>query len=296
MESIEEFYSAKNRHPTVQSPTTIGQFNVFKTEEYIAPDNKPFKYTRRDFYKVSLIRGNHLYHYADRSIETKGATLMFFNPRVPYTFTMIDAVCTGYFCIFKEDFFTESRRGSLNELPMFSVIGDPHFTLTAKQDVAVSTIFEKMLAELNGDYPFKYDVIRNLVMDTVHFALKLKPSEIVHAQTDANTRLTTVFTELLERQFPIENMSRRVTMRSAKDYADRLSVHVNHLNRALRQTTGKTTSQHIYGRLVSEAKILLKHTDWNIADIAYSLGFDEPAHFNNFFKKQTASTPSSFRN
>jgi AraC-like DNA-binding protein len=40
---------------------------------------------------------------------------------------------------------------------------------------------------------------------------------------------------------------------------------------------------------------LLKHTNWNIAEISYSLGFEEPAHFNNFFKKQTNKTPSSFR-
>jgi AraC family transcriptional activator of pobA len=46
---------------------------------------------------------------------------------------------------------------------------------------------------------------------------------------------------------------------------------------------------------MSEAKALLKHTDWNIADIAYALGFEEPAHFNNFFKKQALASPKSFR-
>ncbi|MES2487075.1 MAG: helix-turn-helix domain-containing protein, partial [Bacteroidota bacterium] len=46
---------------------------------------------------------------------------------------------------------------------------------------------------------------------------------------------------------------------------------------------------------LQEAKILLKHTDWNIAEISNSLGFEEAAHFNNFFKKQTTFTPSKFR-
>jgi AraC family transcriptional activator of pobA len=84
-------------------------------------------------------------------------------------------------------------------------------------------------------------------------------------------------------------------MRSAKDYADQLFVHVNHLNRAIRETTGKTTSYYIAQRIAREAKALLKHTDWSIAEISYCLGFEEPAHFNNFFRKHTALSPSKFR-
>ena len=45
----------------------------------------------------------------------------------------------------------------------------------------------------------------------------------------------------------------------------------------------------------SEAKALLLHTDWNVADIAYSLGFEYPTYFNNFFKKLTGTNPMSLR-
>ncbi|RYG04572.1 MAG: helix-turn-helix domain-containing protein, partial [Chitinophagaceae bacterium] len=47
--------------------------------------------------------------------------------------------------------------------------------------------------------------------------------------------------------------------------------------------------------LASEAKALLRHTDWNISEISYALGFADQAQFNNFFKKQTNLNPSSFR-
>ena len=59
--------------------------------------------------------------------------------------------------------------------------------------------------------------------------------------------------------------------------------------------TGKTTTDHIAARLSREAKALLWHTDWNIAEVGYSLGFDEPTHFNYFFKKHTGLAPSAFR-
>jgi AraC family transcriptional activator of pobA len=39
----------------------------------------------------------------------------------------------------------------------------------------------------------------------------------------------------------------------------------------------------------------LRQTDWNVSEIALSLGFDEVAHFSNFFKKQTQLSPLNFR-
>ena len=78
-------------------------------------------------------------------------------------------------------------------------------------------------------------------------------------------------------------------------HALHLSVHANHLNRVVKEVTGKTTTGHIADRIVKEAKALLLHTNWNVSEIAYSLGFEYPAYFNNFFKKQTQQTPRSFR-
>jgi AraC-like DNA-binding protein len=132
-------------------------------------------------------------------------------------------------------------------------------------------------------------------MEIVHNALKMQPSEKLYQNIDANTRLTAVFSELLERQFPIESPSQQFALRSAKDFAEQLNVHVNHLNRAIKLSTGKTTTGQISERLAREAKALLKHTNWNIAEISYSLGFEEPAHFNHFFKRHTSMTPSAFR-
>jgi AraC family transcriptional activator of pobA len=202
---------------------------------------------------------------------------------------------TGRFCIFKDAFFTEHIRGSLKDLPMFAPGGKPAYMLDSKQDQYINAVFEKMLEEINSGYRFKYDLIRNYIMEIVHYALKMEPSENLYEHTDANARITAVFTELLERQFPIESPTQQFSLRSAKDFARQLNVHVNHLNRAIRNTTGKTTTEHIFERLISEAKALLKHTDWNVSEIGYCLGFEEPAHFNHFFKKLTSTTPTAFR-
>ncbi len=294
-ETLEDFYKKKFNWMPDNLKKDIGHFNVFRTEDCVGPGKAPVQYSRRDFYKISMFRGRNIYHYADKSLEVSGTTLIFFNPSVPYTVESLTEQPTGYFCIFKEGFLTERLRSNIRELPMFAIGNTPSYVLNEANDKYISGIFEKMLEEISSDYMYKYDLLRNYTMEMILYAMKIQPTETLYQHSDANARITTVFTELLERQFPIESPSQRFTLRSARDFAEQLSVHVNHLNRAIRLTTGKSTTDHIGERLASEAKALLKHTNWNIAEISYCLGFEEPSHFSNFFKKQTNLTPSAFR-
>ena len=84
-------------------------------------------------------------------------------------------------------------------------------------------------------------------------------------------------------------------LKTATDYSDRLSVHVNHLNRIIKQVTGRTTTDLINGRIVQESVQLLRHTTFSIAEIGFALGFEEPASFSNFIKKHTNLSPKEYR-
>ncbi|WP_370632372.1 helix-turn-helix domain-containing protein [Mucilaginibacter sp. UR6-1] len=55
------------------------------------------------------------------------------------------------------------------------------------------------------------------------------------------------------------------------------------------------TTLLIIKQVIHEAKILLKQTDWTIANIAYSLGFDDLGNFSNYFKSKPGFTPLEFR-
>jgi AraC-like DNA-binding protein len=104
-----------------------------------------------------------------------------------------------------------------------------------------------------------------------------------------------LFLELLERQFPVENLNVPLRLKTAQDYANGLSIHVNYLNRTVKEVTGKSTTAHIAERVVAEAITLLQYTDWSVADIAYALGFEYPNYFSNFFKKMTGNIPKAYR-
>ena len=95
--------------------------------------------------------------------------------------------------------------------------------------------------------------------------------------------------------FLLKATDRPLELKTAQDFAKNLHVHVNYLNSSVKEVTGKPTTAHIADRIISEAKALLQHTTWSIAEIAYALGFEYPTYFNNFFKKKTGEIPKSVR-
>lgn len=268
----------------------------FKVYEIESEVSRAPTYNRRDYYKVCILNANCIVHYADKSIEFAGPTLFFANPHIPYSAQLLAPKQTGYACLFTEDFLAVNERSaSLQESPLFKIGGTPAFALNRHQAEFISTIFKKMLEEGGTDYVYKNDLIRNYINLIIHEALKMQPSANYVKHKNASSRITSMFLELLERQFPIESVDRPLRLKAAQDYANNLSVHVNHLNRSVREITGKPTTAHISDRIISEAKALLQHTDWSIAEIAYALGFEYPTYFNNYFKRITGTVPRSLR-
>ena len=268
-------------------------FNIFQIE---ADGSATRTYSRKDFYKICLTTGKSKIHYADRSFEAEGTILFFGNPNVPYSWETLSTEYVGYTCLFSEEFWNASPRAeSLQNSPLFKLGGTPILEISKEQRSFLNSLFEKMIQEQQSDYQYKDDLIRDYINLILHESLKLEPSKNFDQEKSAAERLTSVFLELLERQFPIESPESPLMLRTPNDFAENLAVHVNYLNRAVKQVTGKTTSQHISERITSEAKAILINTKWNTAEFAYALGFDYPTYFNNFFKKQTGNSPSMLR-
>lgn len=285
-----------------QDARSVSEFNNelklkgFKAFQIEKDDNGTLIYSRKDFYKICLTTGKSRIHYADRSFDAEGTVLFFGNPHIPYSWETLTTTYAGYTCLFSESFFNSSERSvSLQHSPLFKIGGTPVLHITPEQRTNLNSIFQKMIAEQQSEYTYKDDLIRNYIHLLLHEAMKLQPSEHFDQHRNAATRVTSVFLELLERQFPIESTDSPLTLKTPKDYAAALALHVNYLNRAVKEVTGKPTSAHIAERIISEAKAILQHTTWNIADIAYALGFDYPTYFNNYFKRMTGTNPKSYR-
>ena len=298
--SLETFYKEVFASVPQGFNKEMGHFNVFRIADVVArlreDKKRPMPYNRRDFYKISLINGNNRAEYADKVIQIDNKAILFATPRIPYHYVPQDDNQQGFFCIFTDEFLTAGKSGLvLDELPIFQPGGYPVFQLTDEVYEELAVIYTKMFRELASDYAFKYDLIRNYLLELIHFGQKLKPISTQQSPAKGTTRVTSLFVELLERQFPITSLYQQLELRTAKDYANRLAIHVNYLNKVLKESMGKTTTEIISSRVIREAKILLKHTDWTISEIAWCLGFEEIAHFSNFFRKHTELSPNTFR-
>ncbi|MDX2247181.1 MAG: helix-turn-helix transcriptional regulator [Bacteroidia bacterium] len=276
----------------------FGHFNVFDIEKFYFRGAKKSEmtYNRRLYYKISLIKGKNLVEFAGKAVLIDKQGILFATPKIPYRYIPQDKNQSGFFCVFTKEFLSKSKTGILiDDLPIYQPNSDFVYQLSDEQYLELELIFKKMDRELSSNYTYKYDLLRNYVLELIHVGQKLKPVESVTNPTNASGRISSIFIELLERQFPIENEAQVIQLKSPMDFAKALGVHINHLNKVLKETTGKSTTEIINGRIVEEAKILLKQTQWNVSEIAFTLGFDEVAHFSNFFKKHTTLSPLKFR-
>ncbi|MEJ5056083.1 AraC family transcriptional regulator [Sphingobacterium sp. MYb382] len=79
------------------------------------------------------------------------------------------------------------------------------------------------------------------------------------------------------------------------EYAQQMFISSRTLSDLTNQLLGKNPSQMIQERIVLEAKRLLLHSEMNVNQVAYRLGFDDASYFVKYFKKHTQVSPTEFR-
>jgi AraC-like DNA-binding protein len=296
IESLAEFYkrierSAEESYGTHQKGNEYfdlqpSRCNVGKTT---------FSY--RDFYKVALVVHTGKLYYADKWILVDRPAILFSTPLIPYAWEATgEGSGAGYFCIFNEAFLKAGdRNSSLSDTPLLDISKERIYFIDDNTAENIRSLFIKMQEELKSDYAQKADILRCYLHLLVHEAMKMQKTSTYEPQKNAGQRTAELFLALLERQFPIHIPNNTLTLKTANDYAERLSVHVNHLNRVVKSTTGRTTSGLITNRIIQEAVQLLQHSNYSVGEIAYALGFEELASFSNFLKKHTDLSPTAHR-
>lgn len=79
--------------------------------------------------------------------------------------------------------------------------------------------FSRIFEEIDSEYEFKYDILRALSQELIHFGMKLQHSANVNtSHINGSQRISALFLELLERQFPIDEMH-HIQLRTASDFA-----------------------------------------------------------------------------
>lgn len=239
------------------------------------------------FYEIFLItKGRGTLTLDGKAYPVASGRVFFTSPGQPRQWLArgLDGLCLFFTTDFVGSFFADPL--FLFTLPYFHREGGAlQITLSKAEAAALARKLEAMRGEirkLRADSPH---ALRAALYETlIHLA------RIYTAKTGATGRFNPTavrLRELIEHHFQEDHQPAA--------YARRLKITVGHLNHLARRHLGRTAGVLIRERLALEAKRRLIHTEATAAEIAYALGFKDPAYFARFFKRATGASPTAFR-
>jgi AraC-like DNA-binding protein len=247
-----------------------------------------------DFYSIFWIESGEAIH-ATEFVEysLKADTILFVPPGLKHRM-YIDKSVGGTYMLFNEDFVQYNRK---NYVPLkeYRLFNNPDFkslvTVLPEKREKLSNITGLIFDETRNSDNYSQDIILNLL----HLFL-LESRRIFDQQYQTlkeyepdSTPDTTIikFKQLIEENY--------MTEKSVTPYAEMLNINPSCLNELSKRTTGITAGELIRNRVIDETKKLLYSSSRSGKEIAFELGFDDPAYFSRFFRKYTGQTLKEFR-
>ncbi|MBV5313017.1 MAG: helix-turn-helix domain-containing protein [Prolixibacteraceae bacterium] len=246
-----------------------------------------------DFYSIFWIESGEAIH-ATEFVEysLKADTILFVPPGLKHRM-YIDKSVGGTYILFNEDFIQYNRK---NYVPLkeYRLFNNPDFksliTVIPEKREKLRNITELIFDEIRNTDDYSQDIVLNLL----HLFL-LESRRIFDQQNQApkeepdSTPDTTIikFKQLIEENFTRE--------KNVSPYAEMLNMNPSCLNELTKRTTGITAGELIRNRVIDETKKLLYSSSMSGKEIAFELGFDDPAYFSRFFRKYTGTTLKGFR-
>ncbi|SFN18358.1 AraC-like ligand binding domain-containing protein [Chitinophaga sp. YR627] len=259
-------------------------------ENYISPN-------RRDFYKILFIKeGSGLFSLGVNNYRINGLTILFLHPNEIISWRSLSSSLVGHYCLFKKR-YVEAHPMLKYAMEKHKLFADTSRSVISLQESPAETIndlFLRMHEYVNVGGSLAEEALQAylqlLIVESVKTAEFPKPDGV-----SEDYRHIHHFFQLLEIEASNINQQTPISIKTAKEFADRLALSPNYLNAMLKKHTGQNISTHIKNRLLEESKALLLQTDWTLNDIGTSIGFAEQPNFTQFFKKNIGITPSEFR-
>jgi AraC family transcriptional activator of pobA len=157
------------------------------------------------------------------------------------------------------------------------------------QETDLKALGEMLLREFTRAAPGRHAALRGLLEALLANVWRLGSGE----ETPAGDTLGTE-RELVARYRRVIEVHFRLHC-SVRAYAAELGVSESRLRRACLAVTGQPPVAAVHLRMLVEAERLLRYTTMSISQVAYHLGFEDPAYFSRFFARFKRSSPRAFR-
>ncbi|PKO98858.1 MAG: hypothetical protein CVU13_06900 [Bacteroidetes bacterium HGW-Bacteroidetes-8] len=251
---------------------------------------------RHNFFTIIWVKsgsGNHLVDFT--RYEISSGRIFFLAPGQVHQ-VITPQRPTGLVLMFTQEFVCRYNIGDkfLKMLALFDIVAErPYIDSAGREISSLLHISESITAQFESRRA-ESDKFRN---ESVAAWLKLfliECSQFIEAKKLENTQLMESgahivgeFKDLLESHFK--------TWHQVNRYSSKMGLSPDYLNNVLKNVTGSTAKEMIAARLVLEAKRQGVNTSLSSKEIAYMLGFNDPAHFSKFFKSTTGENFTNFR-
>ncbi|WP_298504282.1 helix-turn-helix domain-containing protein [uncultured Maribacter sp.] len=193
--------------------------------------------------------------------------------------------------LFNREFYCISDHDSevsCNGILFFGTQDLPIITIPKEQERKFNTLYEVFLDEFSTPDKIQGDMLQMLLKRLIIITTRLAKEQLVVKRLD-NDQIDII------RKFNVLVDTHYKTKRKVNEYAELLFKSPKTLSNLFSIYNQKTPQQIILDRVALEAKRLIRFTDKQNQEIAYELGFNDPAHFSRFFKKTTNYSPSKYR-
>ena len=247
---------------------------------------------RTNFYHIFLFENCQPTHFVDfEPIRIEPYSLLFINKDRVHQFDQ-RLKYEGRVLIFTDDFFctTENDTRFLRSSILFNDLADkPTIKLNTTGFEKYISICENITEELGMPADnSKSILLKNLLHNFLLLAEREKRKQgFTELKKGPDLDYTLLFRDLLEINY--------TKLKSVNDYAKIICISEKRLGQATAKVIGKSPKEIINDRILLEAKRLLANTHLSIKEIGQDLGFEDPAYFVRYFKKNAATTPVAFR-
>jgi AraC family transcriptional regulator, transcriptional activator of pobA len=266
--------------------TTNPMFLCHRLQQGVTTYRSPFK---RGFYFFALFNnyGKAQINYDGKTVTDPESYLVCHSPNLVYSFSHGNTL-EGYIIYFKPECFTFFKPDFHKTFPFFNVLFTNLFNIDRSTANRLAPHFEEVVATYERTSTEQHMEARIKLL-----ALLYHIKEFTAGLNDA-ARFISPQQILLGKFMQLVN-SHYLDKRTVSEYADMLAVTPNHLSQTIKEVSGKNALSYISDRLLTEAKSLIVYTDYDMTEIAYQLGFSDPANFGKFIKKHVGMSPSELR-
>lgn len=232
--------------------------------------------------------GKGTYHIDFEEYSFDGNVLFFLSPGQVFTVDS-EQIKEAYRLSFVRDFYciqTHDKEISCNGVLFNNIYETPFIQLKEKDARKLDFILSELIEEFDRKEAAQYDMLQSYLKQFIIHAVRVKKERHI-VKDDIESKLFKDFSTLVEFNFK--------KMHSVTDYATRLGISPKSLTKHFQKIGTQTPSDFIKNRIILEAKRKLIYTDFSVKEIAFDLGFNDPAYFTRFFTKATSSSPKSFK-